>query len=68
MFLGPDLLPWLLLAFGAAMAAGNIAAMVRPRPNPRRQGELTKAPLRRTLPYTIIGLVVAVWGLASLLT
>ncbi len=68
MFLGPDILAWLLLAFGAAMAAGNVAAMMRPRANPRRAGELSRAPWRRTVPFTLIGLVVAFWGLATLLS
>ena len=30
LFLGDDLLPWLLLAFGAAMVAGNVFAMIKP--------------------------------------
>lgn len=67
MFLGPDLVPLLMLAFGGAMVAGNVAAMVRPRANPRKAGELTRAPWRRTVPFTLIGLVVGLWGLATLL-
>ena len=31
MFLGDDLLAWLVIALGGAMCAGNIAALVRPR-------------------------------------
>ena len=30
MFLGEDLLGWLLLALGGAMAVGNLVALVRP--------------------------------------
>ncbi|HCB33929.1 MAG TPA: hypothetical protein DEP66_06510 [Acidimicrobiaceae bacterium] len=66
MFLGEDLLAWVVLAFGGAMLAGNAAAMVRRRAEPRRAGELTRAPLRRTVPYVLVGLVATVWALASL--
>ena len=30
LFLGKDLLAWLVLAFGAALVVGNVAALVRP--------------------------------------
>jgi hypothetical protein len=64
--LGTDLLPWLVLALGAAMVFGNVVALVRP---PVRDGddELRSAPVARTLVMITIGLVGAVWALASLL-
>lgn len=64
--LGTDLLPWLVLALGAAMVFGNVVALVRP---PARGGddELRQAPVARTLVMITIGLVGAVWALASLL-
>ena len=64
--LGTDLLPWLVLALGAAMVFGNVVALVRP---PVRGGddELRSAPVARTLVMITIGLVGAVWALASLL-
>jgi hypothetical protein len=34
LFLGHDLLAWLVLAMGAALAVGNIAALVRPPARP----------------------------------
>lgn len=64
-----DLLPLTVLALGAAMAIGNLLALVRP-PEPRRRkvGELERAPLGRTLVYAGIGLVAAIWALASLVS
>lgn len=65
LFLGKDLLPWLLLAFGGAMVAGNLLALFRPpanmdkdmeRPNPSRAWSMIA-----------VGAVVAVWALATLL-
>ncbi len=68
MFLGEDLIPLLILAFGAAMLVGNVAAMARRRPAPRREGELVRAPWWRTLPYALVGLVATIWAIASLAT
>jgi len=34
MFLGDDLLPWLVLAIGGALAVGTTLALVRPPRNP----------------------------------
>lgn len=65
MFLGEDLLAYLVLAIGAAMAAGSIAALVKP-PAARAEGDLERAPLGRSLVFAAIGLVGAIWALASL--
>jgi hypothetical protein len=65
MFLGEDLLAWLVLALGAAMAAGSLMALVRP-PDAPRDGELSRAPLARSLVMIAVGTVAAVWALASL--
>ena len=67
MFLGEDLLPLLVLALGGALAAGHAFALVRPPARPK-EGELSKAPVGRSLVMIGIGLVAAVWALASLLT
>jgi len=64
--LGADLLPWLVLALGAAMVFGNVVALVRP-PDRRVEGELRRAPVARTLVMITIGFVGALWALASLL-
>ena len=65
MFLGEDLLAWLVLAFGGAMAIGSAVALVRP-PEQRDEGDLPDAPLARSLAMIVIGAVAAVWALASL--
>lgn len=67
MFLGNDLLPLLVLALGGALAVGNGLALVRPPAEPKA-GELAKAPAGRSALMIAIGLLAAVWALASLLT
>jgi hypothetical protein len=64
-FLGDDLLPWLTLALGAALALGTLLALVRPPDDPE-EGDLARPPLARSLVMIFVGLVAAVWGLASL--
>ena len=66
MFLGEDLLAWLVLAFGGAMFVGNIAAVFRPRETPREEGELTHAPKARSIAMGAIGLMAALWALFTL--
>ena len=66
MFLGEDLLAYLVLAIGGAMTVGSIAALVRP-PAQRGEGDLDQAPVARSLVFAAIGLVGAVWALASLI-
>jgi len=65
MFLGEDLLAYLVLAMGAAMAVGSFVALVRPPETPK-EGELARAPLSRSLVMIVIGTVAATWALASL--
>ncbi|HVM09282.1 MAG TPA: hypothetical protein VM345_12510 [Acidimicrobiales bacterium] len=67
MFLGEDLLPWLLLALGGALVVGNLLALVRPPDREREEGEYVRAPLARSLLMAAIGAVAAIWALASLL-
>jgi hypothetical protein len=67
-FLGEDLLAWLLLAFGGAMLVGNLLAVVRPPENPREEGDLERAPMGRSLVMAVAGGLAALWGLASLLS
>lgn len=66
MFLGNDLLPWLLLALGAALGVGNVMAIVRP-PVSAKEGDLERAPVARSVGMAILGFLVAAWGLASLI-
>lgn len=70
-FLGDDLIVYLVLAMGAALVAGNLAAILKP---PTRtaaddeKGRLDRAPVTRSLVMAGIGLVAAIWALVSLLT
>jgi len=73
MFLGEDLPAWLLLALGAAMAAGNLAALLRrprrlpARPSQQRESEgLDRPPLIRSLVFIAAGVAAALWALATL--
>jgi hypothetical protein len=66
-----EVLRELLVALGAALFFGNLLALVRRRPPAsliRAEGEppLPRAPVGRTVLYLVIGLVVMVWGIASL--
>ncbi len=65
-FLGEDLLAWLILAIGGALCIGNVLAVVRP-PATTKEGELERAPIGRSVTMAAIGLVAAVWAIASLL-
>ena len=67
MFLGEDLLAWLLLAFGGAMFVGNLAAVFKPREAPREEGELTEAPKARSIGMALVGLLAALWAFITLL-
>lgn len=67
MFLGEDLLAWLVLAFGGALFAGNLAAVIRP-PAEVEEGSLERAPVGRSLVFAGLGLGAALWALASLVS
>jgi hypothetical protein len=66
-FLGQDLLPLLLLAFGGAMAVGSAVALVRP-PEHRSEGDLERPPLARSVAMIAVGTVAALWAVASLVS
>ena len=67
MFLGDDLLAWLVLALGAALLVGNVAAIIRPPAEPQEENALERAPIARSAVMAGIGLIATVWALASLL-
>ena len=67
MFLGDDLLPFLVLAIGGALLVGNGLALLRPPPDPK-EGELARAPVARTVVMMVIGLIATVWALATLVS
>jgi len=64
-----QLLAWLLLAFGAAMVVGNLAAFLRPPPG-ASDGDvpLERPPLRRVAALIAVGLLASVWAIASLVS
>lgn len=66
MFLGKDLIVWLLLALGGALFAGNLMAVIRPPAAPKQEGDLEQAPRARSISMAALGFVVAVAALASL--
>lgn len=68
MFLGEDLLAWLVLAFGGALFVGNLLAVVKPPSRQLDDANLERAPVVRSIVYAGIGLVAAVWALASLVS
>lgn len=65
-FLGENLLEWLLLALGGALAVGHLLALVRPREVGAAPGDLPRPPLARSILMIVLGTAVAVWSLASL--
>lgn len=64
---GDDILPLLVLALGAAMATGSVLALIRP---PRRHvsTDLDRPPLARSVVMISIGLIAALWAVASLVS
>ena len=66
MFLGEDILAWLVLALGGAMFVGNVLALVRPPQRRTESGDLAAAPKVRTIIMALVGLVAAFWALLSL--
>ena len=68
MFLGKDLIVWLLLALGGALFVGNVMAVVRPPNTARTDGDLEQAPRIRSLTMAAIGFVVSVAAIAALVS
>jgi len=67
MFLGEDLLVWLVLAFGGAMLVGNLLELVRPPAKQQDDADLNKATVGRTVAMAAMGGVAALWALVSLI-
>jgi hypothetical protein len=55
------------LALGAALFAGNLMAVIRPPERQRDDTNLERAPVVRSLVFAGLGLVAAVWALATLI-
>jgi hypothetical protein len=65
----------LVLALGAALFVASALALVRRRSDASRaasrtsdSADLAQAPLARTVTFMLIGLIVATWALASIVT
>jgi hypothetical protein len=65
-FLGDDLLPWMVVALGGALLVGNVLAIVKP-PAHIHEGQLERAPIGRSLVMAAIGLIALIWGAGSLI-
>ena len=63
--LGDNLLPLLLLAIGGALFVGTTLAFIKPPPD-LATGERTRPPVGRSLLMGGLGLVSALWAIASL--
>jgi hypothetical protein len=69
-----EVLRQLLVALGAALFLGNLLALIRGHPPADivRQAEAAgkeppqRPPVGRTVTFLVLGLVVMVWGIASL--
>lgn len=68
LFLGDNLLPLMLLAFGGALVAGNTMALIKPPQGEKEVGDLDRPPLIRTLVFIVVGLVMTIWALATLIS
>ena len=66
-FLGDDLLTYLVMAMGGALCVGNVFAVARP-PAQHKEGELARAPVGRSLLMAAIGFLAFAWAAASLVT
>jgi hypothetical protein len=67
MFLGEDILPWMVLAIGGALAVGTVVALVRP-PKEHESGDLDRPPMARSVVVIAVGSIAAIWGIASLVS
>lgn len=63
-----QLLAWLVLAMGGALAVGTTMALLRPRPEGTADGDLARPPLVRSLVMIAVGGIPALWAAGSLLS
>jgi hypothetical protein len=68
MFLGEDILAWLILALGGALAVGNVMAIIKPPAAQKDDSDLTRAPIARSIGMAVVGGLAALWALFSLLS
>jgi hypothetical protein len=65
LFGGQTLLQLLVLALGGALVVGNVLALARP-PAQQRKGQLVRPPVGRSVIMMMVGLVAALWAIATL--
>ena len=65
MFLGENLIVYLVLAFGGALAVGNFLALVSTK-EATKDSDFERPPLFRSISMILIGLIAAVWAIISL--
>jgi hypothetical protein len=53
------------LALGAALVVGNGYALARP-PSRTKEGELSRAPVARSVVMMAVGFIAAIWAIATL--
>ena len=73
---GPDIITFLLLALGGALAVGNIAALINPDgprrrspgppPPPGSTDEPENPQVGRSVVMIVVGTLIVVWAIASL--
>jgi hypothetical protein len=62
---GPNLLQYFVLALGGALVVGNGLALLRP-PAQAKDGRLSRPPIGRSVTMIAVGLIAAVWAIATL--
>jgi hypothetical protein len=62
---GPNLLQYFVLALGGALVVGNGLALIRP-PAQTKKGEPIRPPMGRSITMIVVGLIAAVWAIATL--
>jgi hypothetical protein len=65
MFPLEDLLPLMMLALGGALLVGNVLALFKTH-EPQNDNEVAHAPFGRSAAMAFIGLVAAIWAIATL--
>jgi hypothetical protein len=63
---GPNLLQYFVLALGGALVVGNGLALIRPPQPTSKKGELSRPPMGRSITMIVVGLIAAVWAIATL--
>ena len=66
MFLGENLIVYLVLAFGGALAVGNFLALISTK-EASKDSDFERPPLFRSIVMILIGVIAAIWAIISLI-